>query len=201
MDCPVCKTTGIKNGTTTCPKCHSDIEVFELINKINGDRQGSSIWSWILGVFLVLALTGWALTYYYYDNAEKNKNVIVDEQINKQLIQIQKLKSNNDALLLTILEQKKQIEGTTTPVSSSATKDVPEKKQAKNEPLTVSQTTQLIKGEKPGLYYYKIAKGESLQIIAEKIYGDKSQYTKIMKDNNIVNPDQVEVGKKLKIYK
>jgi len=201
MDCPICKTTGIKNGTTTCPKCHSDIEVFELINKIDDSRQGSGIWSWIFGVLLVLALTGWLLTYYYYVNAEKSKNAIVDEQINKQLTQIQKLKSNNDALLLTILEQKKQIEGNSANISSTTTQVSPEKKQVKQPLLANAQPKQLKKGEKPGLFYYEIAKGESLQMIAEKMYGDKSQYIKIMKDNNIKNPDQIEVGQKLKIYK
>lgn len=195
MNCPVCKYTGIKTGATTCPKCKSDLEIFQLLENITDEKQGKSLYVWIFGILLVFACSGWAYTYYYYTKTQKVNNDIVNDQINRQLRQIDKLKSDNDALLLKIIELQKNNNET-----MSATLTLGKNKETikKNSP---SAGGKLTASGIPGMSYYVIEKGETLQLVAEKVYGNKAKYIKIMSDNNISNADQVVVGQKLKIYK
>jgi LysM repeat protein len=46
---------------------------------------------------------------------------------------------------------------------------------------------------------YIVQKGDTLFIIAQKAYGDKEAWMKIATQNNIKNPDLIEVGQTLKI--
>ena len=44
-----------------------------------------------------------------------------------------------------------------------------------------------------------VKRGESLQRIAKKYYGNSDEYQRIMKDNNIKNANSITIGQKLKI--
>ncbi|QQS43697.1 LysM peptidoglycan-binding domain-containing protein [Candidatus Roizmanbacteria bacterium] len=46
---------------------------------------------------------------------------------------------------------------------------------------------------------YTIQRGESLQDIARKVYGDPNAWVRIAQANNITNPDHIEVGMELTI--
>lgn len=46
---------------------------------------------------------------------------------------------------------------------------------------------------------YVVQKGDTLMTIAERAYGNKSMYTRIMSANGIRNPNRVEVGMTLKL--
>jgi nucleoid-associated protein YgaU len=48
---------------------------------------------------------------------------------------------------------------------------------------------------------YIIKKGDTLWRLAQRFYGDGSKYTKIVKANNIKNPNSLQVGKKIIIPK
>jgi cell division protein FtsB len=192
MDCPICKTTGIKTGATTCPKCKSDLEIFQLIDNITENKQGKNIFTILFAILFILASACCVYIYYFYTTAENQKDIIVNEQLTKQSQQIEKLKSNNDALLLKIIDLQKNNENNPAPVPENV-KPTPAVKPVSSGKLT--------SGNARGLYFYEVGKGESLQLIAEKVYGDKGKYTKIMIDNNIEDADQIEAGQKLKIYK
>lgn len=47
---------------------------------------------------------------------------------------------------------------------------------------------------------YMVKEGESLFMIARKIYGNGFKYTEIATANNISDPDRILTGQKLKIY-
>lgn len=46
---------------------------------------------------------------------------------------------------------------------------------------------------------YIVQPGDTLGIIAEKVYGDRNAWVMIARENNITNPDIVEVGTSLRI--
>lgn len=46
---------------------------------------------------------------------------------------------------------------------------------------------------------YTVKAGDSLSAIAQRYYGDMSQYHKIAKYNNIADPDKIDVGQKIRI--
>lgn len=48
---------------------------------------------------------------------------------------------------------------------------------------------------------YEVKAGDELFKIAEKVYGDGYKYVEIAKENDIKNPDEIEVGTKLKLPK
>jgi LysM repeat protein len=53
--------------------------------------------------------------------------------------------------------------------------------------------------EAPAKRIYKVVSGDTLWAIAERFYGDGSQYPKIASANGIANPDLIMVGQELTI--
>ncbi len=51
----------------------------------------------------------------------------------------------------------------------------------------------------PDAQPYTIQSGENLSKIAQHFYGAASKYTEIAKDNNISNPDHIQVGQQLNL--
>ncbi len=45
--------------------------------------------------------------------------------------------------------------------------------------------------------YYIVEPGDSLSLISLKVYGNLYDWPKILKANNLINPDQIEIGMKL----
>lgn len=76
---------------------------------------------------------------------------------------------------------------------TSAPTEAPKMEEKKGE--TTSTTTA---GKIEGTTYV-VQKGDTLMTIAERAYGNKSMYTRIMSANGIRNPDRVEVGMTLKL--
>jgi len=47
---------------------------------------------------------------------------------------------------------------------------------------------------------YVMQENESLSDVAQRFYNDPNRYTKIAQENNILNPDIIEPGTKIKLY-
>ncbi|MFH0943497.1 MAG: LysM peptidoglycan-binding domain-containing protein [Candidatus Beckwithbacteria bacterium] len=62
-----------------------------------------------------------------------------------------------------------------------------------NRQPEVAQSTE----EQPLVKIHKVAKGESLWQISLKYYNNGYKWAEIAKDNNLVNPDLIEVGQEL----
>jgi len=70
---------------------------------------------------------------------------------------------------------------------------------ADNRPVWSSGTTVASAEQAPAGQSYTVASGDTLWGIAEKFYGDGSQYEKIAAANGISNPDALQVGQQLTI--
>ena len=77
--------------------------------------------------------------------------------------------------------------------------------QSKKSEKEVVKSNQPKKQDQPdnqlSVVYHVVQPGESIRRIAVKYYGDGKMYPKIMKDNNIEQPDQIYPGLKLKIIR
>ena len=70
-----------------------------------------------------------------------------------------------------------------------------QKQQQIATPIVTPQPT------KPSKYIdYTLQENESLWDVAQRFYNDPLKYTKIVRDNNLVNPDAVAPGTKLRLY-
>ncbi|MCR4326842.1 MAG: LysM domain-containing protein [Candidatus Roizmanbacteria bacterium] len=54
--------------------------------------------------------------------------------------------------------------------------------------------------KKQGYTEYVMQENESLSDVAQRFYNDPNRYMKIAEENNILNPDIVEPGTKIKLY-
>ena len=61
------------------------------------------------------------------------------------------------------------------------------------------ETTAATTGGKIEGTSYVVQKGDTLMTIAERAYGNKSLYTRIMSANGLRNPNRIEVGMTLKL--
>lgn len=72
----------------------------------------------------------------------------------------------------------------------------PQKQQIQNTMSIVTpQPTKIVK-----YIDYTLQENESLWDVAQRFYNDPLKYTKIVRDNNLTNPDAVAPGTKIRLY-
>ncbi len=112
-------------------------------------------------------------------------------------------------LVIWILTGMTQKEPNATPAESTVTEDVSSELsnvKMQNETLRTEnknlkqQLAELQKQKAERTKEYVVQNGESLYLIARKIYGNGYKYIDLAKDNNISNPDQIQTGQTLIIY-
>ena len=230
IECPVCKASGIKKGSQRCPRCNSDLEVFGQIENVEDGASGSTV-ALLIAYFLVLACAvAFTLFYFFVYKDAKAFSEINQSQIKQLTTQIEGLKTENDQYLQQIIDLRTQMGNVTEDnlpasnlkkVEDAQTQAVPikqapiaqPKKQeqvktqsgtkttpVKQIPIAQSKKQEQVKTQS-GIVYHVVKPGESLRRIAIKYYGDMKMYPKIMKDNNIKNPDHIYPGLKLKIIR
>jgi LysM repeat protein len=230
IECPVCKASGIKKGSPRCPRCNSDLEVFGQIENLEEGGSASSA-ALLIAYFLVLAsVVAFSLFYLFVYKDAKAASEINLSQIKQLTTQIEGLKTENDQYLQQIIDLRTQIGGASedilpasktkkeeeVPTQTSQVKQAPSEvkkkpEQVKTQPVTkpvLKKQTPVAQEKKQeniknqsGVVYHEVKPGESLRRIAQKYYGDGKMYPKIMKDNNIKQPDQIYPGQKLKIIR
>ena len=228
IECPVCKASGIKKGSPRCPRCNSDLEVFGQIEHVEEGGSASSA-ALLIAYFLVLAsVVAFSLFYLFVYKDAKSASEINLSQIQKLTTQIENLKAENDQYLQQIIDLRTQMGGVSenvvpastikkeedvqtqaSPVKQGPVEQPKQQKQVKTKTVTKAVSKNQAPAEKQkkleniktqsGVEYHLVKPGESLRRIAQKYYGDGKMYPKIMKDNNIKQPDQIYPGQKLKI--
>jgi LysM repeat protein len=62
MECPVCKTSGLKEENLFCPKCGSDLEALHLTGAIKKDHRNTRSFGIVVSVLFLFALLGWVFS-------------------------------------------------------------------------------------------------------------------------------------------
>lgn len=220
MDCPVCQYKGIPESTKKCPNCHSDLtgfrQLYQLRNSIKQKR--TIIFSMGFLLVIIIAILGYMLLFsgglssrYSRMAIQEKENEIIklkkqNSQLQKQLLDLQQrlnMQSVGDTtnggnttnkftkVIPSPSEQKKQ-------ASTATTRSQKQQQSDKTKP---SQADPQEKKTQSEVIRYEVKAGETLYSIAKRHYGDGSKYKKIMKDNNIDDPSEVDVGMVLKIIK
>ena len=224
MDCPVCQYKGIPESTKTCPNCHSDLTGFKQLYQLrNSIKQKQNI-IFAMGALLVvlIAVLGYMVLFSNslsgrYSNValQEKENEIVrlkkqNSQLQKQILDLQqKLNMKNMADTGQTGQDEEQfrkvIPSPAEQERQAATPSSPREEQTQQQKSTQQQEQPSSKPEEKEkqqeVTYYKVKAGETLYSIAERFYGEGKKYKKIMEDNNIEDPSDVQVGMKLKIIK
>lgn len=220
MDCPVCQYKGIPESASKCPNCHSDLTGFRQLHQLRRDIKikRNTIIGMAFLIVIIIAILGYMLV--FSDGlSSRFSRVAIQEKENE----IVKLKKQNSQLQKQILDLQQRLDmkdvkdpGQTSGSSGQFEKVIPspteQEKQASSaanrtqrnqsqRSTTSAQQTSKPKEKEPEITYYRVKAGETLYSIAKRYYDDGSKYKKIMRDNNIDDPSDVEVGMKLKIIK
>jgi len=182
MECPVCKTLNTGEDQKGCSVCNTDLEIFSLLAEIEkrAKRQRRSTIS--IFVLLLLFCIAAASYYFYFLNQDKAAEAASLETISRHESEIRNLNQEKQLLAASNHELRREIDNLNNKLSEISE----QLKAAKAEPRT-------------RVIYHVVKRGESLQRIALKYYGDKEEYRRIMQDNNIRNPNNITINQRLRI--
>jgi cell division protein FtsB len=183
MECPVCKTISTTDRNI-CPVCNTDLEIFILLEgaeKRTGDIKRIN---YLLFSFLLLTLLGSATYYFFYSDRTAGEQELLNQTIMKQESEIRRLDDEKQLLMSSINDLRGQVEKLSTELAEREEK---EEEEVVPEPPAFKEIIHVVK------------RGESLKRIARKYYGNSEEYHKIMKDNNIKNPNNIVINQRLKI--
>lgn len=108
MDCPICKSTGLSEGTVTCPQCGTDLQALNLIKKsqksYTTQKKQKSLWI-LLTIFMTLAfIISMLLPTIFGDYIAKDEHNALNEQyltvqndLEQAKLETEKLKKEIDA--------------------------------------------------------------------------------------------------------
>jgi LysM repeat protein len=183
MECPVCKNIN-KPDQRKCAVCSTDLEIYHLINQleIRAKRQRKKI----LFLFLLLAVClifafVW-FTVFFEHNAGSDK--IETETVRQQEMELQHLKNENQKLMADLIKLRNELQTIDTRITEAS---------AKTEEASVPSSPAYRE------IVHVVKRGESLKRIALKYYGNSDEYARIMRDNNIKNPNHITINQRLKI--
>lgn len=184
MECPVCKTITSKEDQKKCAVCGTDLGIFCLIDKIEKDSGRLKRTNTFLLVFLIVFAFAAVAYYFFYTDHNQTRQQTDMETIRQQQIEIQNLTNEKQVLMASVIDLDKEIQQLNNKVEEMTL-------QANTTQATPQPTFREI--------IHVVKRGESLQRIALKYYGNGDEYQRIMRDNNIRNANHIKVNQRLKI--
>jgi nucleoid-associated protein YgaU len=184
MECPVCKTIASKEDQQKCAVCATDLGIFSLIDRIEKNSRRLKRTNALLIVTLIV-LAAASVAYYYFDTDHDQTRQKSDmETIRQQQIEIQNLTNEKQVLMASMIELRKEIQQLNNKIEEMTL----QANAAQTTPTPVFREI-----------IHVVRRGESLQRIALKYYGNGDEYKRIMRDNNIRNANHIKVNQRLKI--
>jgi len=178
--CPVCQQELVDEEALHCTECDSDLTAFSQLKQISENKSRLSKTINVLFATLLLVLGGWGLTYY---DASADDAVIIEETsppANLEADEIEILKKTleaKDEEITTLNNKLKELHAT----------------------IESSVNDQTVK-DAEGVHKLHIVKaGESLWSISELYHGHGFKHYHIGSQNELNNPDHLEVGDTLEI--
>ena len=180
MNCPICKSEKVGEHDSQCLECKSDLTSFILLNEVSNQRSSLKKSMMMFAAVAVITLCGWAYT---YTQGNASAAVTADEV---------EVPDNTGA---TEIEALKKV---------LASKDA--EITSLNSKLTELQTTiessldDVQETDADGTHTLHIVKdGESLWSISQLYHGHGFKHHHIAGQNEVNNPNHIEVGDTLVI--
>lgn len=147
----------------------------------DADRiERKNIWIWLLLLFLLL-LVVW--TYFNMENIENKTNtakIVLVDKIEKKIVKEEKTLKKVSLLMPKI-----------TAVSRVNSENISAKEKVLSTELNEPVPSEMF-------HLYIVSKGENLHAIAEKQYGDRSMYIKIVNANlDLLDPNNIHAGQEI----
>jgi hypothetical protein len=184
MECPVCKTITSNEDQKKCNVCGTDLGIFSLIDKIEMNSGRLKRTNALLLIFLILLVAAAFAYYFFYTDHNQTRLETDMETIRQQQIEIQNLTNEKQVLMASVIELRKEIQQLNNKIEEMAL----QANAAQTTPTPVFREI-----------IHVVKRGESLQRIALKYYGNGDEYERIMRDNNIRNANHIKVNQRLKI--
>lgn len=208
MNCPVCNTTELSEDTTSCPQCHSDLEIFGLIVEASDQRQKHKKIISALSVFAAVTAIGWASVGMFSGKTtetapvELSPAITIENDVNappKEAEVIAVLTKENEALkseIALLSEKINSVKSTPTPP-----KVAKEKPAVKEKPVAKTTVAAEPASEEKGTITHTVRNGDTFWIISRKYFGSGTKYKQIAKDNGLSVKAKLHKGQKLKIVR
>ena len=185
MECPVCKSITTDPEQKKCAECSTDLEIFRIIETLEKKAHKQNKRISLLAFSLIFLVVAAAVFYYFFLNFNLSKGKDDATTISKQQIEIEYLNNEKQLLTSSLVELRNEVQVLTEKLKKA------ESQKVVAEPSKPKPT--------PKEIIHVVKRGESLQRIAKKYYGNSDEYQRIMKDNNIKNANSITIGQKLKI--
>ena len=123
MDCPVCKEENISADTKSCPKCHSDLEVFGHLTGLGKTILNLRRVSLILLVLFITLTAAWIYEAYFRQKSDVSTaaNAITGEEATQFEGRIKQLQKEIEGLKDELSEKEQTIKELTSPSDTSTT--------------------------------------------------------------------------------
>ncbi len=204
MSCPICSHTELEKGAESCPKCGSDLEIFNHIEKAHKADNFQKRAMLSLTAMLGIVMASWGSVSLFSDSnkgpeaelaAADTTSVVVPVQdplnLSAETTPVEEFVKNNEEVKTEVAplvekEPAKEI----APVAAAPAVKVKEK--AKPAGPTF---------EEDGYIYHKVRNGDSFWKISKRYFGNGNRAKQIAADNNLNPKKNIPLGTKLKINK
>jgi hypothetical protein len=206
MSCPICSNVELNEGSESCPKCGSDLEIFthiESAHKENAFQRKSIL---VLITLFGTVLVSWGSVSFFSGNKSEisesvacvdSTSVAVPVQDSNALTAsstpVEAFVIGNEEAKPEVAPLKAEAEATA-PAVSTVAKTPAVKEKAKVKATAVSSN-------EGGLIIHTVKRGDSFWTISKKYFRNGNHAKKIAADNNLNPKKSIPLGTKLKINK
>lgn len=223
MNCPICQYPDLKADIKVCPNCKTDLEVYKHIDALNRKTKNNVATIRFLRLLLIiLVIVIGTAAFLFFSTTDFNQIFskslfksapqplpgISTDSASFLLAKMSELENEKMSLNDSMINFKMQLQAKEQELDSVKLMSIEPKTTFKKSRRSASapQQTRSVNDNIPAasnatIETHLVIAGESLWIIAVKEFGNGFKYAKIARDNNISNPDIVEVGTELKIIR
>jgi flagellar basal body-associated protein FliL len=184
MECPVCKNIVSKEDQKKCYICATDLEIFMMLEQLEKKARRQKRFNTFLIVALFLLAGAFIGYIIFYSDHDVSQQQTADETIRQQLIEIQTLTNEKQLLMTSNIELRRELEALTSQLEERA------KNQEPLETLATPAFREIT---------HVVKRGDNLKKLAFQYFGNTDEYVRIMRDNNISNPDHIRINQRLRI--
>jgi LysM repeat protein len=173
MECPICKHSEVEKNSQSCPKCHSNLQAFQVLESIEKKLKHRKYFIYFLSAFVLILMAAWSFT---------------DTTAGDKLLLDQTRQLYKDSLT----EQQNRVEELTVEFEEMELSNVILGEKLKTFEFIQSS----VGGELPDEDYHVhvVKKGESLWSIAEEYHSDGNRHKEIAGHNELNDPHFIAVG-------
>ncbi len=173
MECPVCKHSEVKENALSCPKCHSNLQAFTVLESIEKKLKSRKYFIYFLSTLLLILIATWSFS----ETTERDK-AAVDQNTMQYTDSLSKQKSTIEQLTVELQEME---------LSNASL----------GEQLKAFEVIDVIvEGESTEKDYHVhiVKKGETLWSIAEEYHSDGNKHEEIASHNELNDPHFITEG-------